>query len=391
MLDRIFTLSRRACVAAVSSDSASLQAQFRALSPGMAVVDDGKSRSILGVRTSSLAPVMAALSCILFCLNSELLQWLQNSAPKEELRPSPGVNLLLCHLGGLVFAPSFLMSKAFDVPMAARGDERSWSVALSEKPRLMALFFALLLMGYNYCWLWSAKLVKASITTALFQTSVGMVYVISVPVFGESLSFPRVMGIGLLVLGSMMASGVTTEQSHNSVNHAADLFGGVALALMAAVGVTLYQVVFRHMFGRWKHDLSFLAFFGSWVSLWHLLVILPLLCLANITGFESLDFPRGQHTVAGVFLSACIASAVNMLFFCIALCGSVMLLPCANTFAVPCTVFLDMVLHNVRPSRVEFFGDALVVVGIILVMDLAVYWISVGRGPAYNKFPKLEV
>eukprot|EP00932_Pfiesteria_piscicida_P006970 SRR837773.16952.p1 GENE.SRR837773.16952~~SRR837773.16952.p1 ORF type:complete len:211 (+),score=79.77 SRR837773.16952:461-1093(+) len=191
------------------------------------------------------------------------------------------------------------------------------------------------------------------------------------------------MGIGLLIIGSMLASGATTEKYHNTAS-AAGLTAGVSLALLAALGVALYQVVFRHIFGRWKHEPRFLAFFGAWVSLWHLVVIFPLLYVASVVGLESMDFPHGYHTVMGTGISAAIASSVNTMYLCIALWGSVMLLPCVSALSVPMTVFLDVVLHDVRPSRIEFLGDMLIVVGVVLVMDLAVYFIS-ARPPVFGK------
>eukprot|EP00445_Apocalathium_hangoei_P012838 CAMPEP_0203867814 /NCGR_PEP_ID=MMETSP0359-20131031/16742_1 /ASSEMBLY_ACC=CAM_ASM_000338 /TAXON_ID=268821 /ORGANISM="Scrippsiella Hangoei, Strain SHTV-5" /LENGTH=373 /DNA_ID=CAMNT_0050786123 /DNA_START=97 /DNA_END=1218 /DNA_ORIENTATION=- len=334
----------------------------------------GKRRSSWfgGCRPASMAPAMALLSCVLFCLNSELLQALQTHTPAEERRPSPGLNLLLCHLGGLVFAPNFLLSTAYDTPAVSPGADykTGLSAMLSRRPRLCALLFALLLMGYNYCWLLSAGFLAASVTTALFQTSVGMVYAMSVPLFGEPLTFLRVLGIGLLILGSMLASGVTGDKFHNSA--ASTGFGaGLAFAFTAAVGVALYQVLFRHLFGQWKHDVRFLAFFGAWISVWHVLVILPLLCLSSWWGFEALVLPRGHLAVGGSLVAAVIASTVNTLSLCIALWGSVMLLPCVSALSVPLMLCLDMGLHHVFPGREELAGQVLIVLGVVLVMDLA--------------------
>jgi len=335
-----------------------------------------------GQRLSGLAPALALLSCVLFCVNSELLQALQVHSAGSGTRPSPGVNLLLCHLGGLVFAPYFLLSTAFDAPSAPLGStngEFSLSFAFARRPRLSALFFAILLMGYNYCWLLSTRFLAASVTTALFQSSVGVVYALSVPMFGEPLTFLRVLGVSLLIIGAMLASNVTNMRDKGS-DDALKLGAGVLLALMAAVGAALYQVLFRHIFGQWKHDPRFLAFFGSWVSLWHLLVILPCLLCAGLLGFEAVVFPSGYWMVLGTSVSAAIASAVNILYLCIALWGSVMLLPCASALSIPLTVGLDWGLHNVYPGVWELSGHLMVVAALVLIMDLASVCLDWCRG-----------
>merc|ERR1719382_1887313 len=103
------------------------------------------------------------------------------------------------------------------------------------------------------------------------------------------------LGIVLLLVGSALASGVTDGNHHHDGNGAdgtnAKLGAGVALAFVAALGVSIYQVLFRHLFGHWKHDARFLAFFGAWVSVWHVLVVLPLLCLSSWVGIETLVLP----------------------------------------------------------------------------------------------------
>eukprot|EP00434_Breviolum_minutum_P045681 symbB.v1.2.041010.t1/scaffold7742.1/size9585/1 len=51
-----------------------------------------------------LGPSLAMASCVLYCLNGELLQALQ---AQEGHHASPLLNLLFCHLGGLLLVPHF--------------------------------------------------------------------------------------------------------------------------------------------------------------------------------------------------------------------------------------------------------------------------------------------
>merc|ERR1712045_345316 len=105
---------------------------------------------------------------------------------------------------------------------------------------------------------------------------------------------------------------------------------GFSLAIIAAVGVALYQVLFRYLFGHMKSDVRFLAFFSAWIGIWHIIVIAPFVWAVSFAGIEQLQMPSGMHAVVGTFVSAAIASTVNILYLCIALLGSPMLLPCSS-------------------------------------------------------------
>ena len=153
---------------------------------------------------------------------------------------------------------------------------------------------------------------------------------------------------------------------------------GSFLALVAAGGYTAYQVLFRWSFGHLKSDAAFLAHFGAWVSIWHLLVILPLVWAADVLGFERLQWPSGTLVLLGTFCSALVAFAVNALYLCIVMWGSPMLLPSTSALSVPFTVFLDMLLHGAQPHLHELFGQLLVLLSVVLIMQLQLSIPAVG-------------
>ncbi|CAE7726321.1 Scn10a, partial [Symbiodinium pilosum] len=145
---------------------------------------------------------------------------------------------------------------------------------------------------------------------------------------------------------------------------------GVALALTAAVGYTAYQVMFRWIFGHLKQNVSFLAYFFSWISAWHLLIVLPMVLAAHSAGIEQLQLPHGLLALIGTGVSALIASTVNVLYLCIVMWGSPMLLPSTSALSVPLTVVLDIVLHNQRPENLELMGQGMVLLSVVLIMQL---------------------
>merc|ERR1719210_2443941 len=139
-----------------------------------------------GHRSSMLAPLFALVSCVLFCCNGELLQALQLYPSGGQ--PSPLLNLAFCHLGGLFFMPYFLCL-ANPPSFAPQPRPMYTSVHIS------SLFFAMLIMGYNYLWLLSARLVAAGITNAVFQTSVAFVYIASIRIFKEPITTSQIVGV----------------------------------------------------------------------------------------------------------------------------------------------------------------------------------------------------
>jgi len=307
--------------------------------------------------------VMAAVvSCVLFCLNSELLQSLQQRSVSGKDQPSLLLNLIVCHMGFLVFAPRYLL---WDREEGAC----SLGSGIGSCPRFAALIFAVLLMGYNYAFLQSANFLAAGTTNAVFQSSLAMVYVASIILFRQPFTMPGLMGVVLALGGALLASnsfGVTATHTVVPVHHAAI---GAILACIAAVGYTVYQVLFKFMFGHLKNNIQFLAFICAWIGVWHLVLAPPMLLLAHKSGFELLHVPHGAVAISGTVASAIIASTVNGLYLCIVMWGNPMLLPCISALSVPLTVMLDLFLHQVVPGHIEIIGHALVVASVAILVN----------------------
>lgn len=341
----------------------------------------------VSARRSAIAPVLAVLSCVLFCCNGELLQALQTRTTEAEGHASPLLNLALCHLGGLIFVPHFLCTKeSFDT-----SDHRDSAPTLP--PWLLSLFFTGVLMGYNYCWLLSTKFISIGLTNAVFQTSVAIIYVASTMLFSEPITTPHIAGVGLAMIGSVLAAnGASTSMLAAGGAASMGPSMGVALALLAAFGFAAYQILFRYWFYQLKNNVRFVAYFGAWISMWHILLVFPIIWLADVGGIEHLTTPHGGYALVGTIVSAVIASTVNALYLCIIMWGTPMLLPCTSALSVPLTVALDFSLHGLQPSRLESLGHGLVVMSVVLIMDLHTHVFAGVQHPkvAAGKFDGLD-
>jgi len=305
-------------------------------------------------KCAALAPIFAVLFCVLFSCNGELLQFLQLHASNEG-HVSPMLNLILCHLGGLLFVPHFLFWKPL-----------GYSEGMRMNVQLGSLLMAILLMSYTYMWLLSARFLSVGLTNAIFQTSVAFVFIASIVIFREDADRMQILGVALALGGSFLASGAESSSAEGSK----DLHTGIILALCAAFLCMVYQVLFKHLFGHFKTDARFLAHIGAWVSVWHVIVIFPLACLASAVGFETMQFPHGHLMVFGTAASAIMASMANALYICMVMWGSSMLVPCASALSVPFVVVLDIVFHHVVPARIEACGHLMVVMSVVLILRL---------------------
>uniref|UniRef100_A0A7S0ZYX4 EamA domain-containing protein n=1 Tax=Noctiluca scintillans TaxID=2966 RepID=A0A7S0ZYX4_NOCSC len=305
------------------------------------------------IRERIVAPCLGVLSCLLFCLNGELLQALQLAG--EGTRVSPLLNMTLCHMGGLLLLPWLPRWPA----------QRIVGVSQSAQTLWLPLLFSFILTAYNYCWLLSTRYQHVGLTTGLFQTSVAFVYLCSVMIFREELSGVRIIGVFFALVGSGLSC---SNAAVGSTSYGGSLGVGVALALSASIGYTVYQVLFRHLFGHMKSNVSFLIHFYAMVGVVHMSVMMPLVYMAHVSGLEPLETPNGLVPWLGVLASALIASAVNGLFLCIIIWGSPMLLPCTSALSVPLTVALDAKLHGLRPSGMESVGHLLVTMSIVLII-----------------------
>eukprot|EP00927_Polykrikos_kofoidii_P067804 TRINITY_DN63249_c0_g1_i1.p1 TRINITY_DN63249_c0_g1~~TRINITY_DN63249_c0_g1_i1.p1 ORF type:complete len:382 (+),score=57.64 TRINITY_DN63249_c0_g1_i1:100-1245(+) len=321
-----------------------------------------------------LAAFFAMLSCVLYCVNGQILQWLQLGAPQDQGHPSPMLNLVLCHLGGLFFGPCFCCPTNFAI---ANRKGFQWNLAGT------SLVFATLLMGYNLAWLHSARLIPLGLTNAIFQTSIALVCAASIVVFGEATNRTRTVGVAMSLMGSLLACGVTNLSllfrklcpfadlvlaANDHPSEEPLVHRGLFLACCASTGYAVYQVLFKHWFGSLKNDGRFLAMFGLWVSAWHVVLFLPLVFVADKFGLESLQVPTGPVSIMGTAMSALIASAVNMMTLAIVMWGSSLLLPCSSAMSVPAAVALDFMVHGVRPTGVECLGHTMITFSVALIM-----------------------
>ncbi|CEL99691.1 unnamed protein product [Vitrella brassicaformis CCMP3155] len=358
---------------------------------------------VISPQRFGLSVALAFLAVLLFCLNGELLQWLQSRGAQ---RVSPMLNIWLCHVGGVLFVPFYLSlfrgsnsdeqqnddGREMDEEMtgvwfhtrqddgrctrrAGRGGVGMRSVLISQEltgRRLVVLSVVLsfALIAYNYCWSLSAYFVPVNVTNAAFQTSVAFVYCASVVFLRSALTTPKVLAVIGALAGAYLASSpngsVLWVEGHEGQG-AKGVTLGVFIGLTSAFLNAVYQVGFKKTFRN--PDMHFMGLYGILVALAHIVFILPVVALFHFAGWERIEFPTEPSMVVGVVVSAAVAFGVNCLSVVVIALHSPLLLTCAFALAIPISLLLDLSLHSslTHISPTAIIGDLMIVVAFLIL------------------------
>ncbi len=110
---------------------------------------------------------------------------------------------------------------------------------------------------FNVCYFYTITAQSLSLAAVLLYTAPAFVAVMSVVLFRESLTFVRVLCLGLVLVGCVFVTGVLFEDSALSV-------GGIMTGLGAGFGYALYSIFGRYALERGYHTLT--------VNLWTFLI-----------------------------------------------------------------------------------------------------------------------
>eukprot|EP00931_Biecheleriopsis_adriatica_P010831 TRINITY_DN11189_c0_g1_i1.p1 TRINITY_DN11189_c0_g1~~TRINITY_DN11189_c0_g1_i1.p1 ORF type:complete len:334 (+),score=40.36 TRINITY_DN11189_c0_g1_i1:27-1004(+) len=216
---------------------------------------------------------LALVSITAYSFNSQVFVWIGSADFGGKL-----FELFLFHVPASLFLLYFV---------CRRQDARE---ALEERGQSSLLYFALQVligacfqMGIYYLWFRASLLIPTQLLAAVFQTSIVLVYVLSVVFLGERFSCLKVAWISLAVAGVILATfgsewfGKSGKKT--SFPTGAPLLQGVLLALGAEVCKALYQVWFKRSFG--EPSTRFALLFGGLVGLAHVFPVLPGVALLN--------------------------------------------------------------------------------------------------------------
>eukprot|EP00931_Biecheleriopsis_adriatica_P010832 TRINITY_DN11189_c0_g1_i2.p1 TRINITY_DN11189_c0_g1~~TRINITY_DN11189_c0_g1_i2.p1 ORF type:complete len:374 (+),score=61.78 TRINITY_DN11189_c0_g1_i2:27-1124(+) len=305
---------------------------------------------------------LALVSITAYSFNSQVFVWIGSADFGGKL-----FELFLFHVPASLFLLYFV---------CRRQDARE---ALEERGQSSLLYFALQVligacfqMGIYYLWFRASLLIPTQLLAAVFQTSIVLVYVLSVVFLGERFSCLKVAWISLAVAGVILATfgsewfGKSGKKT--SFPTGAPLLQGVLLALGAEVCKALYQVWFKRSFG--EPSTRFALLFGGLVGLAHVFPVLPGVALLNAAHVHDArmtisDWSAGQGCL--ILLAACIAGAVNVGSLAVIALRSPVFWSSIQLLAVPISVLFDFFIRGIVPGIFNCAGYLLIIVACLLL------------------------
>eukprot|EP00927_Polykrikos_kofoidii_P031844 TRINITY_DN27286_c0_g1_i1.p1 TRINITY_DN27286_c0_g1~~TRINITY_DN27286_c0_g1_i1.p1 ORF type:complete len:364 (+),score=29.03 TRINITY_DN27286_c0_g1_i1:63-1154(+) len=307
---------------------------------------------------------LAFLTITAYSFNSQVFVWIGHAEFTSKL-----FELWICHVGLLIFAPFFVLS--------GRGftSEINEYIELG-KTRLSfvrgALIAACFQMEIYYLWFATSMLLPTQLLAAIFQSSIAVVYVLSVAFLGETCQRSKVSAVGVAIIGVVLASYSPphVRSSDNGESSTPGLyptdggtvFLGVLMALGANVSNAVYQVWFKHSFG--SRSPRFMLFFCVSLGTAHLFPILPMLGLFHKLGWKDarifMDLKTGQQASL-VILAASISACVIIGSLLVIALESPLFWSSFQLLAVPLSVFFDFIIRGLVPKPLGVIGYVLIV------------------------------
>lgn len=313
----------------------------------------------VGIASVVAAPILAFLMAALFGFNAELMETMARG--EVDHAASPLVNLLLVHSTGILFAPVLL-----------RGPPPELSKTTATWMPMAAMGFSLLMMAFNWLYVKSSQGIDLNILNVIFQSSVAFVYVASVLFFGEPVTCPRLFGVILAMGGCVLATPEGAPSHAQAVGGLKDMpqaeVVGYILALGAALGFTIYQVLMRFAYSDAKSSPNFIIYFMGWIGLMHAVAITPLVVVADRLGFEHMQLPTTSIGVSMLATSAALGLCVNLLQLTMVLFCGPMTLSAAMALTMPVSVFLDYAVRGISPPSTDLIGTLLVIIAFVLLL-----------------------
>jgi len=324
-------------------------------------MSSGSQASLLVVLPIATATVTA------YAFNSQVYQWVGEGATTSKL-----FQLWLGHIGGVAVLPYFLAIGRDQSGRVVSGycgrPGKSWA-----RLSAMSVVASCFQMVIYYLWYLAAVRIPAQVLAAIFQTTIALVYVLSIAVLGEKPTWAKSAGVCLAVAGVITASSYSEpgpEGPERRLLGAKESFG-VIFALLAEVSKASYQVWFKVEFG--SPSVPFLLFFAIAIAAAHVVVILPLLAAGHYLGFEdariyiSVGTPAQGRLVA---LAVMISSFVNVGSLATIALRSPLFWSSYQMLIIPASVLFDYAFRGILPARGGVVGYLLIFAAFLLLSEL---------------------
>eukprot|EP00397_Hematodinium_sp_SG-2012_P038376 GEMP01041738.1.p1 GENE.GEMP01041738.1~~GEMP01041738.1.p1 ORF type:complete len:426 (+),score=59.49 GEMP01041738.1:121-1398(+) len=283
--------------------------------------------------------------------------------------------LFICHISGLLYAPIWYVTKWGKSIVAESVTRYGVNHIL-----LCGSFMTIAQMGINYCWTLASTRMPIQTLSSIFQSSAFLIYLLSIPVLGEKATLNKSLGVLLSAVGVIIAS---TYSPSNGPAVAYSSYG-IMFALTGEVFKVVYQVWFKYVYD--DPGLKFVFFMSSVIGFLHIVLILPLILLADSMGWERLHFnvTDSLSSILQVNFAAVCASMVNVGSLLVIAWSSPTLWSTTQCLIIPFSVALDYVFVGITPTPISVIGL------LVICVALAIFHLGPEEAPANNGWRKVQ-
>merc|ERR1719379_2913589 len=225
---------------------------------------------------------------------------------------------------------------------------------------LWMVVLSAILLCYNVLWLQSAARLPVRTTNLLFQTTIVITPLGAALLRLETLTGASAMAAVVAMMGVALAAG---QNKHDGAVPGDT--GGVFLGIGAACGSTVYSLLWK-MLGTKTAPYVATAYWT--VAAVHLFALPAYPVLQSHGIIEAWRLPATRSLKALLFMSAVLASSVNMInIFIIAKAGAGVL-AVGSAASIPIAFVLDFYFHSEIPMTRELAGCFLIILSVGLTL-----------------------
>jgi len=248
---------------------------------------------------------------------------------------------------------------------------------ISAKTFVSAVVFnTFLQMGINYFWFLSAQAIPVQLTSAIYQTAIGFVYILSVLFLGEQFSFWKAVGVVMAVGGVFLSSyfppgapvAVNNASGTASVTDAQFKYAyGITCAFIALGSKVASQIFCKVMLNGGSSE--FMLLYNIHMGFAHIYAFLPVMLVCDAYGIPNMSFRFELEwtAIAFVFVAACICSFVNFGYQCVPVVKSPLYLCRFQVLGVIIAVVLDFLFYGTSPQLLGYVGYSAILFAFLLV------------------------
>lgn len=309
---------------------------------------------------------LALFTVTAYSFNSQVFVWIGSADFGGKL-----FELFLFHVVPVIFLPCiFLRGRMRDL-LAERGQG---SMGYFAGQVILGAFFQMVIY---YLWFRASLRLPTQLLAAIFQSSIALVYILSLIFLGERFSCIKIFGVVLAIVGVVIAcfaNGWFGKSGTQSTDwpEGADLAVGVLLAVCAEISKATYQIWFKRSFG--SPSPTFALLFGSLVGAAHIFPILPLIAFLSGLGVSDARMTVSSWTAAQVgliILAASISGIVNIGTFAVVALRSPIFWSSVQLLAIPISVLFDLAFHGVHPGAFNCIGYAIIMLACPMLTGIA--------------------